>query len=409
MPRVKLTKRLLDSVKAEGSDLVFWDTEQVGLGVRVKPSGVKSFCVQYRNAQGRSRRVTLGKYGRMTLDQARKAAREKLSSVDRGADPAEERNAARGAPTVAQLASRYMAEHSEVKKKSESIRKDRLLVDRYILPDLGRYNVDEVSREQIAKLHHGLRDKPYQANRVLEVVRKMFNLAEAWGLRPDGTNPAKHIQKFKERKRERYLSEDEWARLGKVLTEVEQANSEMPSVVTAVRLLIFTGCRLSEVLNLRWDDVDWQRGCLNLRDSKTGQRFVPLAQTALDLLENTPRQAGNPFVCPGARPMRPLVNLQRPWRRIRKGAGLEDVRLHDLRHSFASVGAGVGMSLPVIGKLLGHTQAQTTMRYSHLAADPLRQAASQISERIAEAMAREPEKKVLPLTRGNPKSESRRD
>jgi len=399
MPRVKLTKRLLDSAKAEGSDLVFWDTEQVGLGVRVKPTGVKSFCVQYRNAQGRSRRVTLGKYGRMTLDQARKAAREKLSAVDRGGDPAEERSAARGAPTVAQLASRYMAEHSEVKKKSESIRKDRFLVDHYILPALGRYNVDEVSREQIAKLHHGLRKKPYQANRVLEVVRKMFNLAEAWGLRPDGTNPARHVQKYKEKKRQRYLSEDGWARLGKVLAEVEQKNSEMPSVVTAVRLLIFTGCRLSEILNLRWDDVDWEHGCLNLRDSKTGQRFVPLGQFALDFLQNTSRQAGNPFVCPGARPMRPLVNLQRPWRRLRERAGLEDVRLHDLRHSFASMGAGVGMSLPVIGKLLGHTQAQTTMRYSHLAADPLKQAANRIGERIAEAMAREPEKKILPLSK----------
>lgn len=227
----------------------------------------------------------------------------------------------------------------------------------------------------------------------------MFNLAEAWGLRPDGTNPARHIQKYKEEKRQRYLSEDEWARLGKALAEVEQENSELPAVITAVRLLIFTGCRLSEVLNLRWDDVDWERGCLNLRDSKTGQRFVPLGQVALDLLESTPRQAGNQFVCPGARPMRPLVNLQRPWRRIRERAGLDDVRLHDLRHSFASVGAGVGMSYPTIGKLLGHTQAQTTMRYSHLPADPLKQAANQIGERIAGAMARKPEKKVLPLTK----------
>ncbi|MCB2226190.1 MAG: site-specific integrase [Desulfarculaceae bacterium] len=400
MPKVKLAKRLLDGVKAEGSDMLFWDTEQVGLGVRVKPSGVKSFCLQYRNAQGRSRRITLGKYGRMTLDQARKIAREKLSAVDRGGDPAEERNAARGAPTVAELVSRYMLEHSEVKKKAESIRKDRFVVDHYVLPALGRYNVDEVSREQIAKLHHSLREKPYQGNRVLEIVRKMFNLAEAWGLRPDGTNPARHVEKYREQKRQRYLSEDEWARLGKALAEVDQDNSELPSVITAVRLLIFTGCRLSEILNLRWADVDWERGALRLEDSKTGPRLIPLGQASLELLENTEREAGNPFVCPGARPMRPLVNLQRPWRRIRQRAGLEDVRLHDLRHSFASVGAGAGMSLPVIGKLLGHSQAQTTMRYSHLGDDPLKQAASQIGERIAWAMAREPEKKVLPFAGG---------
>jgi len=161
--------------------------------------------------------------------------------------------------------------------------------------------------------------------------------------------------------------------------------------------LIFTGCRLSEVLNLKWDSVDWERGCLFLEDSKTGSRYVPLGRAALELLENTPRETGNKYVCPGARPMRPLVNLQRPWRRIRKRAGLEDVRLHDLRHSYASTGAGSGMSLPIIGALLGHTQAQTTLRYSHLAQGPLHEAADQIGEKIAAAMAKEPKKKVVAL------------
>lgn len=397
MPTVKLTKRFLDKAKVEGGDLVFWDSDLPGFGVRVKPSGVKSFCLQYRNAQGMSKRITLGRFGRMTLAEGRKEARGLLASTDRGEDPAEARSQARSAPTVADLASRYLVEHSEPKKKLVSVRKDRFLVDRYILPALGRYKIESVTRAQVAKLHHSLRDIPYQGNRVLEVVRKMFNLAEAWGLREDGTNPCRHVQKFKEHKRERYLSEKELASLGKVLTAVEADGSEMPSVATAIRLLLFTGCRLSEILGLRWGYVDFERGCLALPDSKTGAKLVPLGRAALDVLANTPRQAGNPYVCPGSKPMYHLVGFHRPWERIKGRAGLKNIRPHDLRHSFASIAVGAGLSLPVIGKLLGHTQAQTTQRYSHLAVNPLREAADEITSRINSAMRATVKEKVVPI------------
>ena len=394
----KLTKRFVDSVKPEGErEIVYWDETLPGFGLRVRSSGSKTFVCQYRNTQGRTRKLTLGPFGRLTVEEARRLAKERLGEVAQGLDPAEVKSTAKGIPTVSELASRYLIEHSEVKKKPESIRKDRFIVDRYILPVLGRYSIDEVGREQISIIHHELRDKPYQANRVLEIIRKIFNLAEAWGLRPDNTNPCRHIQKYREHKRQRYLSEEEWGRLGKVLATIENDGSETPSSITAIRLLIFTGCRLSEVLNLKWDKIDWERGCIFLADSKTGSRYVPLGRIAVELLEKTPRQVGNPFVCPGAKPMRPLVNLERPWRRVRKLAGLDDVRLHDLRHSYASVGAGAGMGLPIIGALLGHTQAQTTARYSHLAMDPLRAATEEVGKRIAEAMSKQPAQKVVQL------------
>ena len=393
----KLTKRLLDSVKAKEKDLVLWDEELPGFGIRVKPSGVKSFCIQYRNIHGRSRRLTVGRYGRLTLAESRKEARLILAEVEKGRDPVETKETHRHAPKVVQLCERYLSEHAVPKKKFNSLKKDRFLIEKYIRPALGQYSVESVTRTQIAKLHHSIRETPYQANRVLEVVRKMFNLAEAWGLRTDGTNPCRYIQKFKEQKRERYLSDEEWARLGKALAQIERDGSELPGVITAIRLLIFTGCRLSEILELKWEYVDFERGCLFLPDSKTGSKLVPLGQSALEVLKNTPRQAGNPYVCPGLKPMSHLVGFHRPWARVKSMANLVNVRPHDLRHSFASVGAGAGLSLPVIGKLLGHTQAATTQRYAHLASDPLRQAADEITSRIAIAMNGTVKEKIIPI------------
>jgi integrase len=214
----------------------------------------------------------------------------------------------------------------------------------------------------------------------------MFNLAEQWGLRPDNSNPCRHVEKYKERKIERFLSNEELARLGEVLAEAERTQTEMPSVIAALRLLLFTGCRLSEILTLRWDEVDLENQCLRLRESKTGAKVVYLPSAAIEVLSVIEQQDNNPFVIVGAKRGSHLVNLQKPWRRIRANAGLEDVRIHDLRHSFASVAAASGLSLPIIGALLGHTQPQTTQRYAHLVGDPLREAVDLIGSRIADAV-----------------------
>lgn len=394
----KITKRLVDGLKPKTKDYMVWDTEVPGFGVRVKKgTGTKSFCIQYRNAQGRSRRLTVGRYGRLTVQEGRKQARKLLAKSEEGRDPTEEKTATRRAPTVADLCERYMVEHAEPKKRPSSITKDRSLIDRHIIPILGKHKAEAITTKDMAQFHHEMRATPIQANRCLALASKMFNLAEAWGLRPQHTNPCQHIQRYKENKRERYLSTEELARLGEALRNIEQEGSELPSVVTAIRLLILTGCRRGEILGLKWAHVEYENSCLVLPESKTGAKRVPLSAPALELLRNTPRQAGNPYVCPGLKPMGHLVGLSRAWYRIRARAGLNDLRLHDLRHSFASVGAGAGLSLQMIGALLGHTVPATTARYAHLAQDPLKQAADIIGDRISEAMEAPVKSKVIPL------------
>jgi integrase len=240
-----------------------------------------------------------------------------------------------------------------------------------------------VSRRDIEGLQQALRGAPYQAKRLLAVLSKMFSLAMRWGWRPD--NPAQGIERFPERKWERFLSQEELGRLASVLEESERTGGESLEVVAAIRLLVFTGCRVGEILNLRWENVDFERGLLRLADSKTGERAVPLNAPALKVISKLPR-VGLPWMIQGRGGRGPLVNLTKAWYRIRARAGLDELRLHDLRHSFASVGAGAGLGLPIIGKLLGHNEAATTQRYAHLSDDPLRQASEAIGSWIAAAM-----------------------
>jgi len=248
--------------------------------------------------------------------------------------------------------------------------------------------VAEVQRADVAAMHHAQRATPYQANRTLEVLKKAFNLAEKWGLRPDGTNPCRHVEKFKERKRERLLTPDELSRLGQALDEIEKSGSEMAGMIALVRLLVMTGCRLGEIQNLRWQDVDLEAGCLRLPDSKTGAKVVPLGAPAVAMLEALPRHPFNDHVCPGLKAGAPLVGIHRAWYRIRERAGLPNLRLHDLRHGWASLAASQGLSLPIIGAILGHSQPGTTNRYAHFLQEPLKQAADLVAGKIAEALSR---------------------
>jgi integrase len=254
------------------------------------------------------------------------------------------------------------------------------------LPALGRLRVTEVTRADVAKFHHDLRHIPYQANRCLEVVSKMFNLAELWGFRPDGSNPRKHIRKYPEVKRERFLSAAELRRIGEILREMETEGIELPSAILAVRLLILTGCRLNEIMTLKWEYVDFREGQLQLRDSKTGSKIVHLGQPAIDLLTNTPRLNSNLWTIIGTLPGKRLSDLQSFWRRLRARAGLKDARIHDLRHTFVSTAVAAGQGLPMIGKLLGHTQVQTTARYAHLATEPVKDAANDVSASLMRAL-----------------------
>ena len=372
----RISKRSVDAVKAGGTDTVYWDGELTGFGLRVRRSGRKSYVVQTRIA-GKLCWFTIGPHGPLNPDQARARALEILACAKKGIDPRDADARREAEPSMADLGRRFLEEyvpvHCKPSTREEYSRSVRLFVD----PVIGELRVPEVQRKDIAALHHGLRDKPYQANRTLGVLSKMFSLAEVWGWRPDGSNPCRHVKRYKEHKRERFLSPEETERLGQVLRDVEE---EMPSPVAAFRLLLLTGCRMSEIRDLRWEYV--KDDCIELPDAKTGGRVVPLGPEARAVLSSIPRDEDNPWVIAGRLPGSHLTDLQRPWRRIRKQAGLEDVRIHDLRHSFASRALALGESLTMIGKLLGHTQVQTTARYAHLARDSIQTAAARITGSI---------------------------
>ena len=378
---IKITKRAIDRLETDGTDRFYWDRELPGFGVRVRASGRKFFVAQYR-AQGRSRRMTLGPVTAFAPEEARRRAMALLSEAKGGGDPAAQRDADRKAATVKALGERFLDEYVPAHCKPSTAYEYRRSVELFIDPRIGRRKVAEIQRSDIAELHHGLRKTPYQANRTLGVLSKMFNLAEMWGLRPDGSNPCLHIKRFKEEKRERFLSAEEFQRLGSVLDEILEDGSETRSAVTAIRLLMLTGCRLSEIQTLRWEHVDLEAGELRLPDTKTGGRAVPLAPSAVRLLESLPRDDDNPWVIAGKKPDSHLTDLQHPWRRIRARAELDGVRIHDLRHSFASRALALGEGLPMIGKLLGHTQLQTTARYAHLARDTVKASAARIGDSI---------------------------
>lgn len=381
----KLTKRIVDAAEIRATEYFIWDDDIPGFGLRVLPSKRKSYIVQYR-AGRRSRRMSLGLSTVLTCEQARTRAIAIIAAARNGEDPAAKRDADRQAITVKELAERFDKEHISVRVKESTAKGYRRMLERVIVPALGRHRVTEVTRADIAKIHHDLRHIPYDANRCLEIISKMFSLAEMWGLRPEGTNPRKHIKKYPEEKRERFLSAAELRRVGEVLREMEDEGIELPSAIAAVRLLILTGCRLGEIVTLKWEYVDFAGKALRLPDSKTGAKVVHLGQPAVEVLEKIERVEKNPWVIVGTKPGARLSDLQPFWQRVRARAGLKDVRIHDLRHTFASTAVAAGQGLPMIGKLLGHTQVQTTARYAHLAADPVKDAAERVASNLAQAI-----------------------
>ena len=379
-----ISKRTVEALKV-GKDTVFWDSELSGFGVRVYPSGSKYYVVQTRADGKAAKRVTVGRHGIVTAEEARRRAALIIARIKAGDEPVPEPLAVTLAdsPTVGDLAGVYLDEHVTVRCKPKTVAMYRLIVDKHLLPALGKTPALAVDHARVTELHHSLRTTPVMANQVVGTLSRIWNAAENRGLVPEASNPCRLVVKNRERRRERFLSEEEFRRLGRLLAEAETCKGVSVHAVAAIRLLLLTGCRRNEILTMRWRDVDLEARELNLVDSKTGARTVPLSPEAVDVLLNIPRVDGNPYVIPGKIRGRHLRNLNDPWNLIRKRAGIEDMRLHDCRHSFASRALALGEGLPMIGRLLGHARVETTARYAHLARDSVRESAIRISDSIA--------------------------
>ena len=380
---LKLTKRTIEALFAEGRDTVFWDSELPGFGIRVYRTGRRVYCVQTRGPAG-PKRVTLGRHGEITADAARRQAAAVIDRIKRGEAPFPV--APEPELTVAGLAERFLRSHVEVNCSANTKDSFGRIVRNHILPALGGLAVAAVERRHVVALHDRLSGMPTQANRTLAVLSAMFRLAEAWDLAPPGRNPCRGVRRYKEKPRERFLSRDEYRRFGRVLAEAEKDGSENPVAVAAIRLLLLTGCRKNEILSLQWDDVDRVTGELRLKDTKSGARRVPLTPAVEAVLSGIPRSDDSSWVIPGRRPDRRLGAIHQVWMRLRARAGLDDVRLHDLRHAYASRALALGAGLPMIGRLLGHATVSATARYAHLSRDSEKASAARVGGSIGKAI-----------------------
>lgn len=381
--RTRISDKLARSAElpAKGNKILY-DSTLPGFGLRVTAKGAKSFVLNYR-IKGRERRITIGQYPTWTVLAARKQAEEFRRRIDQGDDPLEERIATREAPTVRDLFERYAEEHLP-SKAPRSAADDRSMWEKDILPVLGPKKVAELRPEDCDKLHRAISaDRPTRANRVIEVLRKALNLSIRWGWIE--RNPASGVRRNPEKKRTRYLDRDEIARLVAALEAHPQRNS-----AEAILFMLYTGCRRGEALSATWEQFDlsarvWVKPAATTKQRR--EHRVPYSEEVSALLQRRRAASGGTVIFAGRRGA-PLVDVKRTWESVRREARLEDVRLHDLRHTFASLLASRGASLPIVGALLGHSQTQTTARYAHLYDDALRDAVDGVSSGIRSFVGR---------------------
>jgi integrase len=401
MPTLKLTKRNVDTLKPATERFTAWDTDVKGFGLRVTPSGERVYVLKYRIA-GAQRWFTIGRHGSpWTPEQARDEAKRLIGDVAKKVDPVAQRRAEREAMTFGALCDIYLAE-GVGHKKPLTIAADKGRIQHHLKPLLGKKRVVAIGRDDIerllvdvksgkTKVAAPLKRKPGTlpqggagvAAQCVTLAATILKFAIDRKVRAD--NPAAGVKKPPVRKLQRFLSDAELGKLADALKAYVDGGGNIYAAA-AIRLLALTGARRSEILNLRWREVDLERGLLVLPDSKTGAKLIHLSQPAVEILEKLPRLDANEFVIAGGKEGASYQGLNAIWEDVRAAAGLPDVRLHDLRHTYASIGAGASLGLPIIGKLLGHTQAQTTARYAHIGDDPLRRASNAIGASIAAAM-----------------------
>lgn len=390
----RLNDRVVKSlITPDLGNRITYDSEVKGFGVRLTAAGARGFVLNYR-INGRERRYTIGAWPDWTTSAAREEAKRLKRAIYKGDDPLGERENQRAAPSVAELAADYLTRHAEQYKRPSSIRDDRSMLSTVIVPALGKLKVSDVRRRHIESIHHSLHSTPYRANRVLSLLSKMFALAMKWDWRDD--NPVRGVQRYPEAKRDRWLSSDELRRL---LIALDEAPNQASA--NAVRFLLLTGARRGEALSAKWEDIDRRRGVWNKPSHHTKQKrpeYVPLSAAALQLLQDMVKAQPDRnaehylFLGPNGQPLR---DIKKTWAAACRRTGIENARLHDLRHTYASHLVSGGLSLHVVGRLLGHTQAQTTHRYAHLADDPLRQATNQFARSVQVSQRTNPSKQGL--------------
>ncbi|WP_046868081.1 tyrosine-type recombinase/integrase [Microvirga massiliensis] len=385
MPRI--TKRLVDSLKPSDREQIVWDDEIAGFGIRVTPTGAKAYILKYRVGHGRTapiRKPTLGRHGDITADEARQIAKIWKARIALGGNPAQDREDRTKAPTINALVDAYLASHAHLKRSGGE---DRRMIERDIRPALGSRRVAEITRRDIETFRDSQRSTPIAANRKLALLSKMLNLAIGWGWIT--SNPVDGVQRNHENRRERYLSQAEIQRFNDA-AEAYVGQAAQKSIarrsVAAIRLLALTGARRGEVLSARWEQFNLETGTWTKPSSHTKQKRihrVPLSPVAVELLLEIQAEGEHPsgYVFPAkGGSSGHMTDIKKAWEKIRGLADLPGVRLHDLRHTYASILASDGLSLPIIGALLGHTQANTTQRYTHLLDDPLREATSRVGK-----------------------------
>lgn len=383
--QTRITKVAVDKLEAFQ---VIRDTDLKGFGVR-RQAGPPSYFLLKR-VDGRLRWMTIGIHGRpWTPETARKEAYRLLGVIASGDNPATLKQERLDNPTLTEAAIQFLEDHGP-KLKPNTRTKYEILLRLHIKPALGSRRLVDIKRPDVLRFHSRLSAKASTANYCVAIISKIMSWAEEHGYRAERSNPCLAISKYKEAKRQRYLRSEELERLGRVLAELEALLLENRYVIAAIRLLIFTGARVGEILTLQWSFVDLERRLLLLPDSKTGQKVITLNSAAISVLQSIPRVHDNPYVIVGRYDQSHLINLQKPWRAIRTRAGLPGVRLHDLRHSYASFIAAAGGSLPMIGKLLGHNHAMTTARYVHLTKDPLQELNERVGSQLATVMGASP-------------------
>ena len=366
-------------INAMPPDTTIWDTDLKGFCARRQKSAAISYLLKTRVA-GRIRWFTVGRHGQpWTPETARKYALKILADPSIADTPDLDHQ-----PTFATVVDQFLTTHGP-KLKPGTLYVYQCLVRTYLKPAFGTKTMAQLTRPMISSAHARWKDNPRSANHALSVLSRVMSWAEDQGYRPEDSNPCRRIQRYKENKRETFLQPDDLARLGAALDQAAAENLVGPYALVALRLLILTGARLNEILTLEWSHIDLDRRIIFLPDSKTGKKPLTLNDAAIDVLKAVPRFANNPYVIVG-RHGKHLVNLQKPWRTVRALANLNDVRIHDLRHTFASIAVASGGSLPVLGRQLGHSQPQTTQRYAHLADDPVRKLTQTTGQVLVDAM-----------------------